>query len=224
MTELGFPELASIFPLPNCVLFPKVLLPLRVFEPRYKTMFQEVIDSQGWLAVGLWQSREEYDAQGNPYIFPIVGLGRVVDYHKAPDDTYKVVILGEYRARLREWIQVHPYPIGSLEQFHELEPGKNVRDGIRVRLRSRIKELVRKSVDSQVLMLLDQTIKECEEIGPLVDSIAYHFLSSPVEKQRLLEVADAESRERLLIETLRRQRYGLDEAPEVDLPTESESD
>ena len=105
---------------------------------------------------------------------------------------------------------------------YELEPGEDVRDSIRVRLRSRIKELVRKSVDSQVLTLLDQTIKECEEIGPLVDSIAYHFLSSPVEKQRLLEVPDAESRERLLIETLRRQRYGLDPMTEFDLPRESD--
>ncbi len=222
MTDLDFPELAPVFPLPNCVLFPKVLLPLRVFEPRYKTMLRDVIDSKGWLAVGLWQSREEVDEDGNPDIFPIVGLGRVVDYHKAPDDTYKIVILGEYRARLKEWIQVVPYPTGSLEEFHELEPGEDVRDSIRVRLRSRIKELVRKSVDSQVLMLLDQTIKECEEIGPLVDSIAYHFLSSPVEKQRLLEVPDAESRERLLIETLRRQRYGLDPMTEFDLPTESD--
>lgn len=208
MTDRPLPEEIAVFPLPNAVLFPKVLLPLRIFEPRYLQMLRNVLDTSGWLAVGLLKSDRELDEEGNPDIFPIVGLGRVADYQKASDGTYKLVLLGEHRVRLKDWVQVEPFPVGRLEEMSECEPGNDVRDDIRGRLRSRIRDLVRKTVDSQVLMLLDQTIKECEEIGPLVDSIAYHFLNSSAEKQRLLEVADAVEREQLLIEILEKERFG----------------
>jgi Lon protease-like protein len=190
------------------VLFPKVLLPLRVFEPRFKQMLEDSLDTAGWMAVGLWQSAVERGADGNPDIFPVVGLGRVVDYRQADDGTYKIVLLGEHRVRVGEWVRVDPYPVATVREFSEREPRAEDRESIRGRLRARVKELVRKSVDSQVLMLLDKTIKECEEIGPLVDSIAYHFLSDAAEKQLLLEVADAEKREKLLIDILTRQRFG----------------
>jgi Lon protease-like protein len=208
MTEKSLPSEISVFPLPNAVLFPKVLLPLRIFEPRYLKMLRHVLDTTGWLAIGLLKSDREFNAKGHPDIFPTVGLGRVVDYQKAADGTYKIVLLGEHRVRMQSWSQVKPFPIGQLEHMLEREPGDELRDDIRVRLRTRIRELVRTTVDSQVLMLLDQTIKECEEIGPLVDSIAYHFLNSPVEKQRLLEVSDAVQREQLLIKILEKERFG----------------
>ena len=208
MRDETLPPMAPVFPLPNCVLFPKVLLPLRIFEPRYKKMLQDMLDTKGWLAIGFLKTEKELDAEGKPDVFPVAGLGRLVDYQKAPDGTFKVVILGEQRVRLNGWIQQTPYPIARIQHFPELEPDCDERNDIRVRLRQRIKDLVRKSVDSQVLMLLDQTIKACEEIGPLVDSIAYHFLNSPTEKQRLLEVSSAVDREKLLIEVLKKERFG----------------
>jgi hypothetical protein len=206
-----FPPLAPVFPLPNCVLFPKVILPLRIFEPRYKIMLHQILDSRDWLAIALYQRGQgvrEQDEAGNPNVYPIGGLGRLVDYQKAEDGTFKVVVLGEHRVRWNGWLQVKPYPIAKLEALRESEPDQAVRDDIRGRLRSRIRELVRRSVDSQVMTLLDKTINECDEIGPLVDRIAYHFLSDPFEKQRLLQEASAVERERLLIEILERERYG----------------
>jgi hypothetical protein len=214
MSYESVPGLAPVFPLPNCVLFPKVLLPLRIFEPRYKAMMQRVVDSAGWLAMGLLQGDRERDSAGHPDVFPIAGLGRVVDYQKASDGSYKLVLLGEHRVRLKDWAQVEPFPICTLEKFTEVEPGLPFRADLRDRLRERIKRLVPRSVDSQVLMLLDQTITESEEIGPVLDSIAYHFLSSPKEKQRLLEVSDAVARERLLVEILERQRFGPGSRPQ----------
>ena len=53
MTDRTLPQSSAVFPLPNCVLFPKVLLPLRIFEPRYKAMMRDVIDTHGWIAIAL---------------------------------------------------------------------------------------------------------------------------------------------------------------------------
>lgn len=212
MTEPSAPSACPVFPLPNCVLFPKVLLPLRIFEPRYKSMLEQVLDSQGWLAVAMWQSPErEYDAAGNPDIFPTAGLGKLVNYQKAADGTYKIVLIGERRVFVRDWVQVKPFPVATIEPIPELEPEDAMRDDIRGRLRQRLRKLVGASVDEQVLMLFEQSIKESEEIGPLVDSIGYHFLSDPFEKQRLLEIAHAVEREEKLIRALQKQRHGEEE-------------
>lgn len=207
MTRESPPPLAPVFPLPGAVLFPKVLLPLRIFEPRYKAMLREVLDSQGWLAMAHLRGARELDEEGHPDVFPVVGLGRLVNYQKADDDSFKVVLLGEHRARVKGWLQVTPFPVARLERVAELEPETGERDDLRGRLRCRLREFIPRSVDSQVLTLLDRTIRECEEIGPLVDLIAYHFLRSPLEKQRLLEVASAVDREALLLDILERQRF-----------------
>ena len=59
------------------VLFPKVLLPLRIFEPRYKLMLKEVLDTAGWLAMGLRRGRRELDKKGHPDVYPVAGVGRL---------------------------------------------------------------------------------------------------------------------------------------------------
>jgi Lon protease-like protein len=171
-------------------------------------MLKSVLDEQGWIAMALYRTDKELDAQGFPSVYPIVGLGRVVDYQKAPDETFKIVLLGECRVELSGWLQVKPFPVSKLKAFEEIEPEAGVRDRIRTRLRSSIKEFVRKSVDAQVLTMLDKTITECEEIGALVDAIAYNFLSNILEKQRLLEIGNAERRQQLLLDLLAREKYG----------------
>ena len=216
MTEPKLPLSCPVFPLPNCVLFPKVLLPLRIFEPRYKVMLEQVLDSQGWMAVGMWQSpKREYDTAGNPDVFPVAGLGKLVNYQKAKDGTYKIVLIGEHRVMIKDWVQIKPYPIATLDRISELEPQDAQRDDIRGRLRERLRKLVGSSVDEQVLMLFEQSIKESEEIGPLVDSIGYHFLSDPFEKQALLEIAHAVEREEKLIRALQKQRFGDEDDPQM---------
>ncbi len=86
-----------LFPLPNAVLFPHALLPLHIFEERYRVMVRDVLTGTRCLAVGLLvpDAREEDEL---PAVEPIAGVGEVVMAHELPDGRFNLVVRGP-RAR-----------------------------------------------------------------------------------------------------------------------------
>jgi hypothetical protein len=195
-----FPPLVPVFPLPNVVLFPKALLRLRIFEPRYRSMLKDVLDSHGCIAMALFKPGWEADYFGNPEVFPMVGVGRVIEYSPAEDGTYRIRLLGERRAEIREWIGGRPYRMAKVAEVIEEEPGPEEREELRERLRRYLDLLIskEKSLDEEARSRIDEEVSTADELGFLVDSIAYHFLVDPREKQELLEVPNALEREKLL--------------------------
>ncbi|HEY8427238.1 MAG TPA: LON peptidase substrate-binding domain-containing protein, partial [Sandaracinaceae bacterium] len=81
-------ELAAlpIFPLPSVVLFPGSVLPLHVFEPRYRAMMEDCV-SRGprAMAVALLRPGWERDYEGRPPVYEIAGAGRIVEWARRPD-------------------------------------------------------------------------------------------------------------------------------------------
>ena len=65
------PDIIPVFPLPNVVLFPRVQLPLHIFEPRYRAMVRDVIEAEPPL-IGMALLRGDWQEQyeGNPQVFP----------------------------------------------------------------------------------------------------------------------------------------------------------
>jgi len=215
------PPLVPVFPLPNVVLFPKALLPLRIFEPRYRTMLKDVLDSHGFIAMALFKPGWESDYFRNPEVFAMVGVGRVVDYRPGASGTYQVILLGERRAEIREWVEGRPYRQARVAQVREEEPPPSEREELRARLRRYLDWLTRKEkqVDDTARATIDEAVAKAEELGYLVDSIAYHFLVDPKEKQVLLEATSALERERLLREFLLRHAQIVDDVfPDQDPP------
>src|SRR6478736_5807860 len=96
----NFPGTARLFPLPNLVLFPHVVQPLHVFEPRYRQMTADALAGDRLIAPVLlkpgWE--EEYDAR--PEVHPVACLGRVVADQLLPDGRYNLLLRGLSRAHL----------------------------------------------------------------------------------------------------------------------------
>src|SRR5204863_2657330 len=69
-----------IFPLPQTVLFPGALLPLHVFEPRYRSMVKDCLSTHKAMAVALIQAGTARDDHGHPGIEPVAGVGVIVDH------------------------------------------------------------------------------------------------------------------------------------------------
>ncbi len=82
-----------LFPLPSTVFFPHTLLPLHVFEPRYRQMTQHVLDGHGYMAVVL--NTEQGAA-------PVAGLGRLVHHERLPDGRFHILLQGIARVALDE--------------------------------------------------------------------------------------------------------------------------
>ncbi|MGH7405380.1 MAG: LON peptidase substrate-binding domain-containing protein, partial [Candidatus Methylomirabilales bacterium] len=74
-----------IFPLPNVVFFPHTLLPLHIFEPRYRQMLADCLTGERWLAVVLLRPGWEAEYYGRPAVYAVAGAGEIVASERLPD-------------------------------------------------------------------------------------------------------------------------------------------
>jgi uncharacterized protein len=117
-----FSGLVPLFPLPNVVLFPNALLPLQIFEPRYRQMTADVLEGERMIAMSLMRPGWEHlPSSANPPIHRVVGLGKIIAHQKLDDGRYYLVLRGLARAKLlSEQVVELPYRIGQLEICHDI--------------------------------------------------------------------------------------------------------
>jgi len=105
-----FSGTARLFPLPNLVLFPHVVQPLHIFEPRYRQMTEHALAGDRLIAMVLHAGEEEKDALGRPAIRSMACLGRIVADQRTPDGRYNLLLRGECRLRIdRELVSDNLY-------------------------------------------------------------------------------------------------------------------
>lgn len=104
------PGWLPIFPLPEAVLFPRQILPLHIFEPRYRAMVAEARAGRGLIAVALLKPGYEprYFTSNAP-IHRLVGVGRIVACEQVGDGSFNIILRGEVRAALLEERSERPY-------------------------------------------------------------------------------------------------------------------
>lgn len=91
---------ARLFPLPNLVLFPHVLQPLHVFEPRYRELLEESLATDRLIAMAVLAPGWESDYEGRPPVFPMACLGRVSTHCRVKGGSYNVLLMGVKRVKL----------------------------------------------------------------------------------------------------------------------------
>jgi ATP-dependent Lon protease len=99
-------EELPLFPLPT-VLLPGALMPLHVFEPRYRAMLRDVLAGHRVLSVVL--VLEGSGPSGLPPLAAVAGVGDVVDYAELAGGRYDILVRGRARVRLDERPFVPPY-------------------------------------------------------------------------------------------------------------------
>src|SRR4051794_12112028 len=126
-----------LFPLPHVVLFPRAILPLHVFEERYKTMTADAIDGDRQIAMALLKPGWERNYYEKPAIEPVVCVGLILSHEKLPDGKYNFLLQGQRRARIsREITGVDvPYRIAELVPIEESKHFEIDLDDQRRRLR-----------------------------------------------------------------------------------------
>lgn len=120
-------DVIAIFPLPTVIFFPKTLLPLHIFEPRYLQMIQDTIATKQLIGMFLLDEGWQENYYGNPSIHPIGCAGEMIHVETLPDDKYDIVLRGLYRVRPIEVVQEFPYRKARVEVLPEIlneEPAK----------------------------------------------------------------------------------------------------
>ena len=108
----GFMETLALFPL-NTVIFPGQLLPLRVFEPRYRQMISECIQHGQPLGVVLIRSGEEVGDTAQPY--EVGTLAQIVQVERLKDDDMNILCMGQARFRITQTFHDKPYLYGEVD-------------------------------------------------------------------------------------------------------------
>lgn len=198
-----FSGLVPLFPLPNVVLFPHAVLPLHIFEPRYRQMTADVLEGEQLIAMSLlrpgWERPPE---NGSPAIHQIVGLGKVIAHEKLDDGRYYLVLRGLARARLvSEQLVDLPYRIGKLELCPEAAPELS-----QFERQDRVEELtsyfVRLFPGVKLQQLFAQSVSEL----PLATVCDVLLGSMPIASelsQQFLEELNVEMRSQMLLDLLR---------------------
>ena len=96
-----------MFPL-GTVLFPHALLPLHVFEERYRLMTRRVLRGDGEFGVVLIERGSEVG--GGDARFDVGTVARVVRAQELPDGGYALATVGMRRMRVTRWLSDDPYP------------------------------------------------------------------------------------------------------------------
>ena len=101
MGELSVREL-PLFPLPEVVLFPQEVLPLHIFESRYRIMLKSVLETDSMFGVIKWDPNTKTMAN--------VGCcAQIIKHQKSEDGTSNIITLGQQRFQILEIIRSTPY-------------------------------------------------------------------------------------------------------------------
>jgi Lon protease-like protein len=112
-------ELLPLFPL-TTVLFPGVLLPLHIFEPRYRLLVRRCVERERPFGVVLIREGAEVGATADPYA--IGTEARIVGLTALPDGRSYIVTKGERRFAVDSVIaDAEPYLVGRVRYLSELE-------------------------------------------------------------------------------------------------------
>ncbi len=182
-----------LFPLPNIVQFPNVVLPLHIFEPRYRSMVADALEGDRLLGMVLLKPGFEADYDGCPPIHEVACLGKIVEDHLLPDGRYNILLLGAARARILREVSKSPYRVAEVELIEEVRFDDAEEENVkRLQLRDAACRFFSGSpgVQEKVKGLFDLRLP----LGATADLLAAATPIDLQEKQRLLEAPDASER------------------------------
>jgi len=224
---MKIPREVPIMTLPNATLFPQALLPLYIFEPRYRQMLADALHSNRMFSVAM-----QRPGTGREVPSPVAGLGliRVSVGHR--DGTSHLILQGLARVELEETVRYKPYRVQRIRPLRS-PPCDNVKvDALVAKVRELLEERIELKLPfpfpvmspekaehsatppsfspKEILSYLD-SITDPEQTADLVSCAV---LPGAAERQTILETVDVEARLRRLIRFLlaeiKTKRQGAD--------------
>jgi Lon protease-like protein len=203
MEEIAIlPEHAPVMPLPGALLFPHALLPLYVFESRYRQMLEYALAHDRMFCVALvrpqisdWQSEDDF--------FEVATIGLIRACVGRGDGTSNLILQGLQRVRFLSFAQLHPFPVAefdTLKSDTETTVETEALGAKVLELYGRFKTLGRK-----LPAKIDKYVTGMTDLAMLADLMASTFIGDPLRRQQILEELDLNTRLRLVIQYLREE-------------------
>lgn len=203
------PAVVPIFPLPDVTFFPHTLLPLHVFEARYRAMVMDALARDRRLCVVKLEPGYEASYAGKPAVHAVGGVGEIVSWERLSNGRYNILVRGEARLRIdRELPTDTLYRIVAGTVLADAPPKGDVAASL-TRIRRACAALL--SALGRPAELLDTALAEGQPSGAVADRIAAAVIPDPALRQELLELLDVDARAARVadaVETLVRELKG----------------
>jgi uncharacterized protein len=181
-----YPSVYRLFPLPHVVFFPHAVLPLHIFEPRYRQMTEDAL-AAGDKLITIVQLRGDQPGPGigDPAVAEIACLGKILQHQRLPDGRFNFLLLGLARVKLtREVASEKLYRLAEAEVLADIE-GKVADERIGHELLDMFRDLVGRDrpLDPDLNALLEMSVP----LGVLTDLVAHALGVEAEVKQALLD-------------------------------------
>lgn len=190
------PSTLPVMALSGVTLFPNALLPLYIFEPRYREMLAHVLAGDRIFAVGMVRPDT-----GDETIFPVAGAGLVRACVGQPDGTSQLILQGLGRVRFDSFEQTEPYLVGRTRAFVTLGGNDESCHVLRRELQEFCSALVSRGVELPEAFV--RAAGELHDPATIGDLFAQHLVRDPLAAQRILSEPNLPERLTLLLQTLR---------------------
>ena len=211
----NFSGLARLFPLPNIVLFPYVIQPLHIFEPRYCELMADALRDDRLIAMATLRPGWEPEYHNRPAVYPVICIGRILKEESLPDGRYNFLLQGLSRARILDEVPTgkayRTARVRLLEEIPVASPA--VEHDLRQQLSAHMNAWF--ASQSTALAQLRQLLESSLLLGTLCDIFSFTLAIDIPVKQELLEQLDVERRVLRLLDYLGPQLPAAS-APETD--------
>jgi ATP-dependent Lon protease len=194
------PDQLPVMPLPGAVLFPHALLPLYIFELRYRKMLEHALQRHRIFCVTLvkpscpnWYALEDF--------FHRATAGLIRACVERSDGTSNLILQGLQRVRFTSFEQEKPFPIATIDAVESREPTTVETEALGAKVVELYGSL--KHSRRQLPAKLHQYLSELRDLEMLADLMGSTFVNDPLRRQHLLEERSLNQRLRLLIRYLR---------------------
>lgn len=190
---MNLPSVIPVMLLQQCNVFPHALLPLYIFENRYREMLKHALQTDRMLGIGCLSPAQEEDAPETD--------DRIDDFTTASviracvgneDGTSHLVLQGLQRVRLVSWEQYTPFRIARIEALPTLMANPGDAETKRVLLLDRVLGLVQQNAGA-VQQLADQ-MQKLTDPGNLADFVAANLVRDPGVRQPLIGMTEVSDR------------------------------
>lgn len=198
MTAMVIPPVIPLFPLPSAVLFPRMPLPLHVFEPRYRRMVADALQAERVIGMTLLRPGWERDYLGRPPVYAVGCAGEIRQIEELANGRYNLALHGLTRFRILAEHDGKPYRLASVEAL----PDELGEPALCADARQKLIESLALAADEPAVVIVQPELPDDLFVNALCQSLPLE----PVEQQSLLDCHTITERCLRLVEILEFKR------------------
>jgi Lon protease-like protein len=184
------------------VFFPKTLLPLHVYEPRYRALASEALEQDRIICTALLKPGWESDYYGSPEVYPVGCLGKIVQHQKLPDGRYNITLDGIAKVSIESSVRLEPYRLVRVKPMEDDTAWARSQGAMEEA--AELMKLFREVHEGQApSILLAEVLGQEMTPESILNTVALNLNAEPGVKEQLLEMDRLDLRYQAVLQILR---------------------